>query len=98
MILVGDSAGGNLLSVLCQQLCNFSLPPAQHLVLNYPAVLCHMLPSPSRLVSLIDPIVMFPCLLRCINAYSDPDYKQEGRNRTFEQGNQRKIKSPHILL
>ena len=43
-------------------------------VLSYAALLIQFYPSPSRLLSLIDPILMFGILLRCLNAYQDPNY------------------------
>ena len=44
------------------------------LVLSYAALLIQFYPSPSRLLSLIDPLLMFGILLRCLNAYQDPNY------------------------
>ena len=43
-------------------------------VLSYAALLIQFYPSPSRLLSLIDPLLMFGILLRCLNAYQDPNY------------------------
>ena len=43
-------------------------------VLSYAALLIQFYPSPSRLLSLMDPILMFGILLRCLNAYQDPNY------------------------
>ena len=85
VIVVGDSAGGNLGAGLVLQCAQLSLPRPDHLVGFYPSLLCQMYPSPSRLVSLLDPLVMFPCLLRCINSYADPEYSKTCP-RTFLQG------------
>ena len=41
------------------------LPRPDALFLFYPSLLCEMFPSPSRLICLIDPMVMFPFLMRC---------------------------------
>ena len=43
-------------------------------LLSYAALLVQFYPSPSRLLSLIDPLLMFGILLRCLNAYQDPNY------------------------
>merc|ERR1712117_8313 len=43
-------------------------------VLSYAALLIQFYPSPSRMLSLIDPLLMFGILLRCLNAYQDPNY------------------------
>ena len=64
-----------------------SLPKPDAIMAIYPALLCSMQPSPSRLVCLIDPLVMFPSLLRCLNCYADPDYAKSCP-RTYEEGNQ----------
>ena len=44
------------------------------LVLSYAALLIQFYPSPSRLLCLMDPLLMFGILLRCLNAYQDPNY------------------------
>lgn len=49
--------------------------PPDSLLLIYPSLLCQMYPSPSRLISLFDPLVMFPFLMRALNSYADPNYK-----------------------
>ena len=80
ILVGGDSAGGNFamgLTYLCLQ---HGIRPPDNLVLMYPSMLCEMYPSPSRLVCLFDPLVMFPFLLRCLNSYADQDYHS---NRTF---------------
>ncbi len=85
VIVCGDSAGGNLSAGLVAQCVQLSLPKPDHLALFYPSLLCQMYPSPSRILSFLDPIVSFPCLLRCLNAYTDQHYK-ESCPRTFDQG------------
>lgn len=86
VIVVGDSAGGNLCAGLALQCIQLSLPKPDHVLACYPSLLCQMYPSPSRLICMLDPLVMFPCLLRCLNAYADKDYK-DTCPRTFMQGN-----------
>ncbi|XP_059082509.1 hormone-sensitive lipase-like [Tigriopus californicus] len=84
VIIGGDSAGGNLSVGLILQCIQLSLPKPDHLVAFYPSLLCQMYPSPSRLICLLDPLVMFPCLLRCLNCYADPNYMSTCP-RTFVQ-------------
>ena len=67
IIVGGDSAGGNFsvgLTLLCLR-HGIRLPDS--LMLIYPALLCQMYPSPSRLMTLFDPLVTFPFLMRCLN-------------------------------
>ena len=51
-----------------------NLPGPSSLFLHYPALVVKIFPSPSRLMSLLDPLAMFPLLLRCMNAYTDVNY------------------------
>ncbi len=84
VILAGDSAGANLCMGLLQLCVEHSLPSPSHALVVYPSLLCQMFPSPSRLVTFFDPLLMFPCMLRCLNAYADPDYLKTCP-RTFMQ-------------
>jgi len=74
VIVAGDSAGANMLAGLIINCGKYNLPRPDRFFCAYPSFLCGMYPSPSRLLALFDPIVLFPCLLRCINAYADADY------------------------
>ena len=84
ILVGGDSAGGNFAMGLTLKCLKSGIRPPDHLMLMYPSLLCEMYPSPSRLVCLFDPIVMFPFLLRCLNSYADKDYKATCP-RTFVQ-------------
>jgi hormone-sensitive lipase len=57
-------AGGNLSVGLFLKCLEMNLPRPDAMFLFYPSLLCEMYPSPSRLISLIDPMVMFPFLIR----------------------------------
>ena len=74
IIVGGNSAGANLAVGLVRYCIENSLPKPETIFLAYPSLLCRMFPSPSRLLTLLDPLVVFPYLLRCLNAYSDPGY------------------------
>merc|ERR1719283_645258 len=69
VIFVGDSAGGNLLTGVVLQCIKNDIPLPNALCLCYPALVVGAFPSPSRMLSLIDPLGRFPFLLRCMNAY-----------------------------
>lgn len=84
VLVGGDSAGGNFSVGLATQCIQLGIAKPDALVLIYPSLLCQMYPSPSRLICLFDPLVMFPCLLRCLNCYADPNYKNTCP-RTFVQ-------------
>lgn len=84
IVVGGDSAGGNFALGLTLMCLKTGIRPPDSLLLMYPSLLCQMYPSPSRLMSLFDPLVMFPFLMRCLNSYADPDYKASCP-RTFVQ-------------
>ena len=84
ILVGGDSAGGNFSAGLTLMCLRHGIRPPDSLILIYPSLLCQMYPSPSRLMSLFDPLVTFPFLLRCLNSYADPNYK-ETCPRTYTQ-------------
>lgn len=79
IILVGDSAGGNLVAALINLLitCNIRLPDG--IVLVYPALnLNYYEYSPSLFTSLNDMILPHTFLKICLSSYlKDPRYKPE---------------------
>ena len=74
IIFAGDSAGANFVLGVALQCIRHNLPGPTSLSLFYPAMIVQTFPSPSRLLSLLDPLGMFPFLLRCMNSYTDVDY------------------------
>ena len=84
IIFAGDSAGANLLMGVVLQCIHNNLPGPNFLTLFYPAMVVQSFPSPSRLISLLDPLAMFPFLLRCMNSYTDANYLKSCP-RSFEE-------------
>jgi len=74
IILTGDSAGGNLVSSTTLKTIANHIRVPDALVLSYAALLIQFYPSPSRLLCLLDPLLMLGILIRCLNAYQDPNY------------------------
>ena len=72
--LLGDSAGGNLVTSLTLKLISNDIRIPDAVVLSYAALLIQFYPSPSRLLSLMDPVLMYGIMLRCLNAYQDQNY------------------------
>ncbi|XP_014472103.1 PREDICTED: hormone-sensitive lipase isoform X2 [Dinoponera quadriceps] len=75
VILVGDSAGGNLnlgVTLKCIQL-NIRKPDGMFLA--YAPVLVEFVPSPSRMLCFTDPLLPFGFMLRCLKAYVATDKK-----------------------
>ena len=71
---LGDSAGGNLVASTTLKTIAHKIRKPDAVVLSYAALLIQFYPSPSRMLSLIDPLLMFGILLRCLNAYQDSNY------------------------
>ena len=74
IIFAGDSAGANFVIGVTLQCISHKIPGPNNLCLFYPAMIVQTFPSPSRLLSLLDPLGMFPFLLRCMNSYTDAEY------------------------
>jgi len=74
IVFSGDSAGGNLVTSLTLKTITNSIRIPDSLVLSYAALLIQFYPSPSRLLTLIDPLLKASLMIKCLNAYKDPNY------------------------
>ena len=73
IILVGDSAGGNLIAAVTLMAIerNFRIPDG--LIMCYPALnLSKYRFSPSLLLAIDDPMLPYPFLKMCLNSYVGP--------------------------
>lgn len=68
--LAGDSAGGNLCITVSMKAMSHGVRVPDGIMAAYPATLLTMDASPSRLLTLIDPVLPLSVLNRCINAYT----------------------------
>jgi len=84
VLVAGDSAGGNLTASLTLKTIQMGIRRPDGVMLSYAALLIQFYPSPSRMLSLLDPLLMFGILLRCLNAYQDPNYLRS-LPRTLQQ-------------
>jgi hormone-sensitive lipase len=71
VLFIGDSAGGNLVtSMHVHMITNgLSIPRADFLILAYPVLDLSQSSSPSRTLSIIDPMLPFATLRMCLAAY-----------------------------
>ncbi|XP_071441521.1 hormone-sensitive lipase isoform X2 [Hetaerina americana] len=70
VVLVGDSAGANLnlgVAMKCQEL---GIRSPDGLFLAYVPVLVAFVPSPSRFLCLMDPLLPFGFMMQCLKAYA----------------------------
>lgn len=70
MCLAGDSAGGNLCVTTSMRAAAFGVRMPDGIVAAYPATLLTAYASPSRLLTLMDPLLPLSVLSRCLSAYA----------------------------
>lgn len=68
--LVGESAGGNLCITVSMRAMSHGVRVPDGIVAAYPATLLTTDASPSRLLTLIDPLLPLSVLYKCIDAYA----------------------------
>jgi len=68
--ITGDSAGGNLTVALTVMTILFKVRIPDFIVPVYPAVLVQEIPSPSRLLSAMDPLLSYSILTMCLDHYA----------------------------
>ncbi|XP_035485492.2 hormone-sensitive lipase isoform X1 [Scophthalmus maximus] len=75
--LAGDSAGGNLCLTTSMRAAAFGVRMPDGIVAAYPATLLTAYASPSRLLTLIDPLLPLSVLSRCLSAYAGTEPQTE---------------------
>ncbi|XP_066528877.1 hormone-sensitive lipase isoform X2 [Hoplias malabaricus] len=71
--LAGDSAGGNLCVTVSMRAVAHGVRLPDGIMAAYPATLLTAYASPSRLLSLMDPLLPLSVLSRCLSAYAGMD-------------------------
>ncbi|XP_053124571.1 hormone-sensitive lipase isoform X2 [Hemicordylus capensis] len=74
--LAGDSAGGNLCITVSMRAAAFGIKMPDGIMAAYPATLIQASASPSRLLTLLDPLLPLSVLSKCLGAYAgvEPDH------------------------
>ncbi|XP_054869721.1 hormone-sensitive lipase isoform X3 [Amphiprion ocellaris] len=75
--LAGDSAGGNLSITTSMRAAAFGVRMPDGIVAAYPATLLTAYASPSRLLTLMDPLLPLTVLSRCLSAYAGNEPQTE---------------------
>ncbi|XP_061718416.1 hormone-sensitive lipase [Cydia pomonella] len=73
IVFAGDSAGANLLASCTLKILSAGLRPPEGLFLAYAPLLVSFTPSPARLLCLMDPLLPFGFMMRCLKAYASPN-------------------------
>ncbi|XP_062996086.1 hormone-sensitive lipase isoform X2 [Elgaria multicarinata webbii] len=81
--LAGDSAGGNLCITVSMRAAAFGIKMPDGIMAAYPATLIQMSASPSRLLTLLDPLLPLSVLCKCLSAYAGME--QESEDSTLEK-------------
>ncbi|XP_041091129.1 hormone-sensitive lipase-like isoform X3 [Polyodon spathula] len=68
--LAGDSAGGNLCLTVSMRAASYGVRLPDGIMTAYPATLLTATASPSRLLTLIDPLLPLSVLSKCLSAYA----------------------------
>ncbi|XP_054855795.1 hormone-sensitive lipase isoform X2 [Eublepharis macularius] len=74
--LAGDSAGGNLCFTVSMRAAAFGIKMPDGIMVAYPATLMQATASPSRLLTLLDPLLPLSVLCKCLSAYAGMDPEQ----------------------
>ncbi|KAI6651609.1 Hormone-sensitive lipase-like [Oopsacas minuta] len=70
IIIAGDSAGGNISLATSLKVVSLGIRPPDSICIAYPVTYIDRIPSPSRMLSLLDPVLPFGILLSCLSAYT----------------------------
>lgn len=85
IIFAGDSAGANLMLGVTLWVSDLNLRLPDGIFLAYVPLLVQFEPSPSRLLCLLDPLLPFGFMMRCLSAYAgQPDMLAQSSSRYSE--------------
>ncbi|CAI2356887.1 unnamed protein product [Caenorhabditis sp. 36 PRJEB53466] len=88
IVMVGDSAGGNLIMSVNLRLIQLNIKrQPDGLILCYTPFLFQYLPSPSRMLSVMDPLLHMGVVLRCVAAYTGAYGAQINNNKLRKSRN-----------
>ncbi|XP_038065915.1 hormone-sensitive lipase-like [Patiria miniata] len=88
--LAGDSAGGNLSIAVAMRAASYGIRAPDGVVPLYTPFNVHYQPSPSRMLSLLDPLLPIGILIRCLAAYAGLEEEfisEEMANAIIEKAN-----------
>lgn len=86
IVVVGDSAGANLNLALTLKCIDYKIRRPDGVFMIYCPVKMSFDPSPARLLCLLDPLLPFGFLMRCLKAYVHPgeDPNMENKEKILE--------------
>ncbi|CAB3247179.1 unnamed protein product [Arctia plantaginis] len=78
IVFAGDSAGANLVAACTLKILSAGLRQPEGMFLAYAPLMISFVPSPARLLCLMDPVLPFGFMMRCLKAYASPNSGGKG--------------------
>ncbi|XP_055855094.1 hormone-sensitive lipase [Episyrphus balteatus] len=85
IVCAGDSAGANLCIGVALKCIEFGIRAPDGIFLAYSPTLVSFVPSPARLLCLMDPLLPFGFMMRCLQAYASPSKQIIDENKKKTQ-------------
>ena len=82
VVVTGDSAGGNLCFAVSLMAAQYNVRRPDAILASYPALYVRYVPAPSRLLSVMDPLLSTSILKSCLIAYCGAGKETEGNTGT----------------
>ncbi|XP_029432645.1 hormone-sensitive lipase isoform X2 [Rhinatrema bivittatum] len=96
--LAGDSAGGNLCITVSMRAAAYGIRMPDGIMAAYPVTLLQATASPSRLLTLVDPLLPLSVLSKCLSAYTGTEPMQAEDSDTCKLNTMSLVKRDTALL
>ncbi|CAH0560948.1 unnamed protein product [Brassicogethes aeneus] len=73
IVAAGDSAGANLILSMTLKCIHLNIPLPMGIFVAYVPTVVNFIPSPARLLCMMDPLLPFGFMMRCLKAYACPE-------------------------
>lgn len=100
IVVAGDSAGANLSIGITLKCIEMGIRIPDGIFLAYCPTLISFVPSPARLLCLMDPLLPFGFMMRCLRAYASPgpETMKENAKHVEEMAEIRNAQEKHLKL
>lgn len=85
IIFVGDSAGANLCLATLLKCIDMNIRKPDGILIAYCPIIVGFDPSPSRLLCMLDPLLPFGFMMRCLKAYSSSEVDDKKQLHLLEE-------------
>nr|XP_037873125.1 hormone-sensitive lipase isoform X2 [Bombyx mori] len=91
IVFAGDSAGANLVAACTVKILSTGLRKPDGMFLAYAPLNVNFVPSPARLLCLMDPILPFGFMMRCLKAYASPNMSGNSKDSKDDKENNQSV-------